>query len=52
VPVSGAGTIELPLVGGVQAAGRNPGELVDELTKKLSAFVRNPQVDIVARQGR
>lgn len=41
-----SGFLSLPLVGAVQAAGRTEAELHDELTKRLSSFVRNPQVNV------
>jgi polysaccharide export outer membrane protein len=34
------GTITLPLIGDVQAAGRTPGELKAAITQKLAAFVK------------
>ncbi|QPD00440.1 polysaccharide export protein [Qipengyuania soli] len=43
--VDAAGTINFPLVGEVQAAGKTPIELSDELEAGLgSRFIRNPQV--------
>ncbi len=35
------GTITMPLVGDVQAAGRTPGELKEEIAKKLASYVKD-----------
>ncbi len=52
MPVRQTGEIELPLVGMVQVVGKSESELLAELTRKLSAFVRNPQVSLsVASYG-
>ncbi len=40
------GTIALPAVGNVQAAGLSPSVLSQELTKKLRPFLKNPVVTI------
>ena len=41
-----SGFVSLPLVGAVQAAGVTESDLNDELKKRLSSFVRNPQVNV------
>jgi len=46
VEVRDDGSIELPLVGVVQAAGRTEAELVADLQERLSAYVREPHVDL------
>lgn len=46
MPVRQTGQIELPLVGLVQVIGKSEPELLLELTRKLSTFVRNPQVSL------
>jgi polysaccharide export outer membrane protein len=35
------GTVTMPLIGDVQAAGRTPGELKQEITQRLAAFVKD-----------
>jgi polysaccharide export outer membrane protein len=49
--VAETGTINLPLVGEVQAAGRTAQELERELTKKLGAkYLQKPQVTIMIKE--
>jgi polysaccharide export outer membrane protein len=38
------GKITLPLIGEVQAGGRTPDQLRDEITQKLSGFLNRPEV--------
>lgn len=45
-----SGFLSLPLVGAVKASGLTEGELVEELRKRLTAFVRNPQVSVFITQ--
>lgn len=40
------GTIGLPLVGKVTAAGKNEYQLMTDISGRLSAYVRNPQVSL------
>jgi len=35
------GTITMPLIGDLKAAGRTPGQLREDITKRLSAFVKD-----------
>jgi polysaccharide export outer membrane protein len=42
------GTITLPLIGDLQAAGRTPAQLRAEITSKLSAFVKEDAVVTIA----
>lgn len=42
------GTITMPLIGDIQAAGRTPSELQKEITNKLSSYVREGAVVSVA----
>jgi polysaccharide export outer membrane protein len=44
--VGQSGLLSLPLIGGVQAGGLTESELQEELTKKISAYVRRPQVTV------
>lgn len=47
VPVRPDGMISVPLVGDIQAAGKQPQELAQALTARLESYVRNPQVTVV-----
>lgn len=47
VPVRPDGMISVPLVGDIQAAGKQPQELAQALTGRLENYVRNPQVTVV-----
>ncbi|MGZ3276055.1 MAG: polysaccharide biosynthesis/export family protein [Caulobacteraceae bacterium] len=52
VQVDGAGRIVMPLVGEVQAQGRTPAELGDDLRQKLEArYVNNAKVEVRIRQS-
>lgn len=46
-PVRPDGMISVPLVGDVQAGGRSPTEVADDIEKKLGAFVVDPQVAVI-----
>ena len=41
-----AGYISLPLIGRVRAAGRTPEQLEAELSRRLSAYIREPKVSV------
>ncbi|MBW4933419.1 XrtA/PEP-CTERM system exopolysaccharide export protein [Marinobacter sp. F4206] len=47
VPVRPDGKISVPLVGDVQASGRTPQALADEIESSLARYIRQPQVSIV-----
>ncbi|MDO3722427.1 polysaccharide biosynthesis/export family protein [Marinobacter sp. chi1] len=47
VPVRPDGKISVPLVGDVQAAGRTPQALADDIENSLARYIRQPQVSIV-----
>lgn len=47
LPVRPDGKISAPLVGDVRVAGKSASELTADLTKKLSSFIRNPQVTVM-----
>lgn len=46
-PIRPDGKISMPLVGDVMAAGLTPEELADLLEKRLSSYVKNPNVTII-----
>jgi polysaccharide biosynthesis/export protein len=46
-PVRPDGMISVPLVGDVQAGGRSPTEVADEIKKKLGTYVVDPQVAVI-----
>ncbi|PXX90736.1 sugar ABC transporter substrate-binding protein [Marinobacter vulgaris] len=47
VPVRPDGKISVPLVGDVQATGRTPEDLADDIESNLAGFIREPQVSVV-----
>jgi polysaccharide export outer membrane protein len=47
VPVRPDGRISLPLIGDVQAAGRNADDLALEISARLDEFVLEPQVSVI-----
>ncbi len=50
--VDTSGNIQMPLIGAVQAAGRTPPELSDDIARRLGArFLRNPQVTVTVTQA-
>lgn len=51
-PVRQSGFVQLPLIGAVQAVGKTEVDLTNELTRRLSTFVRSPQVALfIANYG-
>ncbi len=46
-PIRPDGKISLPLIGDVMAAGLEPEELARDIEKKLSGYVKNPNVTII-----
>ena len=47
VPIRPDGKITVPLVGDVEAAGREPEELAEDITNKLGSYVKNPNVTVI-----
>jgi polysaccharide biosynthesis/export protein len=50
IPVRSDGKISLPLVGELQAAGRTPLQLEQEISTKLKSFVTEPEVTVIVEQ--
>lgn len=51
-PIRQSGFVQLPLIGAVQAVGKTEVELTEEITRRLSTFVRSPQVALfIANYG-
>jgi polysaccharide export outer membrane protein len=50
VPVRPDGMISLPLINDVQAAGRTPNELRDQLTKRLAEYIPSPEVSVIVTE--
>ncbi len=47
VPVRPDGKITVPLIGDVDAGGRTPTQVAEEIKDKLKAYVRDPQVAVI-----
>jgi polysaccharide biosynthesis/export protein len=50
VPVRSDGKISLPLIGDIQAAGRTPLQLEEDIAERLKAFITDPQVTVIVQQ--
>ncbi len=50
IPVRSDGKISLPLVGEVQAAGRTPLQLEQDIAGKLQSFITAPEVTVIVEQ--
>ncbi len=50
IPVRSDGKISLPLAGEVQAAGRTPLKLEQEIASKLQSFISQPEVTVMVQQ--
>ena len=50
LPVRSDGRISLPLVGEVQAAGRTPLQLEQEISDKLRSYITEPEVTVMVQQ--
>jgi polysaccharide export outer membrane protein len=50
LPVRSDGKISLPLVGEVQAAGRTPLQLEEEISNKLRNYITDPEVTVMVQQ--
>jgi polysaccharide export outer membrane protein len=52
IPVRTDGRISLPLVGELEAKGHTARQLQDEITKKLKAYLSNPEVTVIVQEIR
>jgi polysaccharide biosynthesis/export protein len=50
VPVHPDGWISIPMVQDIQAAGKTPNELADEIETALRPFVQDPEVSVLVQQ--
>lgn len=50
VPVRSDGRISLPLIGEVQAAGRTPLKLEEEIAARLKSYIAEPEVTVIVQQ--
>jgi polysaccharide export outer membrane protein len=50
IPVRPDGRISLPLVGEIQAAGRTPIQLEQDIATKLQAYISKPDVTVIVEQ--
>jgi polysaccharide biosynthesis/export protein len=50
IPVRPDGRISLPLVGELQATGRTPLQLEQDITEKLKTYMTNPEVTVIVDQ--
>jgi polysaccharide export outer membrane protein len=50
IPVRSDGRISLPLVGEVQAAGKTPLQLEQDITSKLRTYIAEPEVTVMVQQ--
>ena len=50
IPVRSDGRISLPLVGEVQASGRTPLKLEEEIASRLKGYISEPEVTVIVQQ--
>ena len=50
VPVRSDGKISLPLVGEIQAAGKTPAELQNDISKGLHDYISEPEVTVIVQE--
>ena len=50
IPVRADGKISLPLVGELQATGKTPLQLENDITEKLKSFITAPEVNVIVQQ--
>ncbi len=52
IPVRSDGKISLPLIGEVQAAGRTPAQLQQDIEVSLRSYITEPQVTVIVQEIR
>lgn len=52
MPVRPDGKISMPLIGDVQAGGRTPKQVADDIRVRLSGYIRNPNVTVILTELR
>ncbi len=52
VPVRSDGKISLPLVGELQAGGQTPQQLEQEIAKRLSSYISEPEVTVIVTDSK
>lgn len=52
VPVRSDGKISLPLVGELQAGGQTPQQLEQEITKRLTSYISEPEVTVIVTDSK
>ena len=50
IPVRSDGKISLPLIGEIQAAGRTPAQLQQEIEVSLRSYITEPQVTVIVQE--
>ena len=50
IPVRSDGKISLPLVGELQASGRTPSQLEQDITNRLRSYMTDPEVSVMVQQ--
>lgn len=50
IPVRSDGRISLPLIGEVQAAGRTPAQLEQDIAANLRSYITEPQVTVIVQE--
>ena len=50
IPVRSDGKISLPLIGEVQAAGRTPLQLQQDISVRLKSYITDPQVTVIVQE--
>jgi polysaccharide export outer membrane protein len=51
-PVRPDGKISVPLIGDVDAGGRSPGEVAENIKRQLSTYIRDPNVAVIITELR
>ncbi len=52
LPVRSDGKISLPLVGELQAGGQTPQQLEQEITKRLTSYISEPEVTVIVTDSK